>query len=510
MQLAPRGHVALPSCALAPRAVAAPRRPSASAWRQGAACGVAAAVVQRYRGRCQRRAEGEQVVTPWEVEAGEDGDKLIETFGCQPITQEQIERIERLTGKRAHRFLRRGLKGEPFYIYTGRGPSSESLHLGHLVPFLFTKWLQEAFNVPLVIELTDDEKFLFKKDLSIEESRRLAWENAKAAGQKFTSELWMTSVDPLKLKRTAQNTFGFTLSDNIGKVAFAAVQASPAFAIAFPDFLEPGGQIRSMPQELEQIGKDYAAGKLLTGEVKKRPLWIAVVGWRMRARAEVDDELLMRFMDPSREAQRPVAFTAVMGILTCAKWASEKVAPVKPLPKACDISNVSRKRHEGAISYAFSPPSPAATPTAARVPSPAATPSDAERRVEYFETAQSAVKFSPDCTFHYEVMEHRHDARRFAKTLGRPGPAGTALQGRPRPRSTEPSSEVRSERSEVPEPRRRVKPSLPEAARGTVRCQEVTGLLGAAADWLAELQGQLTVKQTMSESEIMTDWIWLD
>lgn len=36
-------------------------------------------------------------------------DKLIETFGCQPITQEQIERIERLTGKRAHRFLRRGL-----------------------------------------------------------------------------------------------------------------------------------------------------------------------------------------------------------------------------------------------------------------------------------------------------------------------------------------------------------------------------------------------------------------
>lgn len=36
-------------------------------------------------------------------------DKLIETFGCQPITPEQIERIEKLTGKRAHRFLRRGL-----------------------------------------------------------------------------------------------------------------------------------------------------------------------------------------------------------------------------------------------------------------------------------------------------------------------------------------------------------------------------------------------------------------
>jgi tryptophanyl-tRNA synthetase len=36
--------------------------------------------------------------------------------------------------------------GEKFYLYTGRGPSSEALHLGHLVPFHFTKWLQEAFK----------------------------------------------------------------------------------------------------------------------------------------------------------------------------------------------------------------------------------------------------------------------------------------------------------------------------------------------------------------------------
>ena len=36
------------------------------------------------------------------------------------------------------------------------------MHLGHLVPFLFTKWLQQAFQCPLVIQMTDDEKFLFK------------------------------------------------------------------------------------------------------------------------------------------------------------------------------------------------------------------------------------------------------------------------------------------------------------------------------------------------------------
>ena len=28
---------------------------------------------------------------------------------------------------------------KPFYLYTGRGPSSEAMHLGHLIPFLFTK-----------------------------------------------------------------------------------------------------------------------------------------------------------------------------------------------------------------------------------------------------------------------------------------------------------------------------------------------------------------------------------
>ena len=28
--------------------------------------------------------------------------------------------------------------GKPFYLYTGRGPSSGSMHLGHMVPFVFT------------------------------------------------------------------------------------------------------------------------------------------------------------------------------------------------------------------------------------------------------------------------------------------------------------------------------------------------------------------------------------
>lgn len=41
-----------------------------------------------------------------------------------------------------------------------------------------TKWLQETFDVPLIIQLTDDEKTLWK-DLKIEDAIKLAKENAK-------------------------------------------------------------------------------------------------------------------------------------------------------------------------------------------------------------------------------------------------------------------------------------------------------------------------------------------
>ncbi|KAK2665475.1 hypothetical protein Ddye_004049 [Dipteronia dyeriana] len=66
-----------------------------------------------------------------------------------------------------------------FLTCYGRGPSSESLHLGHLVPFMLTKYLQDAFDVPLVIQLSDDEKYLHDKNLSMEECERLGRENAK-------------------------------------------------------------------------------------------------------------------------------------------------------------------------------------------------------------------------------------------------------------------------------------------------------------------------------------------
>lgn len=98
----------------------------------------------------------EQIVDPWTVESDDaiDYERLIVQFGSSHLTQDLITRMEGLIKRRAHRFLRRGLyfshrdlnhmlnlyeSGQKFYLYTGRGPSSEALHLGHTIPFHFTK-----------------------------------------------------------------------------------------------------------------------------------------------------------------------------------------------------------------------------------------------------------------------------------------------------------------------------------------------------------------------------------
>ena len=49
---------------------------------------------------------------------------------------------------------------------------------------MFTKWMQDVFKCPLVIQLTDDEKYFVrkkneKKKHDIEHFRKLAIENAK-------------------------------------------------------------------------------------------------------------------------------------------------------------------------------------------------------------------------------------------------------------------------------------------------------------------------------------------
>jgi tryptophanyl-tRNA synthetase len=204
-----------------------------------------------------------QHVDPWTVVGAVDYDKLLTKFGSSPLTEDLIARMERITGRRAHHFIRRGIffshrdlnlildmyeAGKPFYLYTGRGPSSEALHAGHLIPFVITQWLQEAFDVPCVIQMTDDEKFLWKEG-KLEEFRRLTTENARdviAVGFDINKTFIFSDLDYVgdmywnivKIWKcvtysTAKGIFGFTDSANIGKHAFPAIQAAPSFPNSF-------------------------------------------------------------------------------------------------------------------------------------------------------------------------------------------------------------------------------------------------------------------------------------
>ncbi len=47
--------------------------------------------------------------------------------------------VLRLLLRDLHQILDDVEKGKPFYLYTGRGPSSGAMHIGHLLPFMFTK-----------------------------------------------------------------------------------------------------------------------------------------------------------------------------------------------------------------------------------------------------------------------------------------------------------------------------------------------------------------------------------
>jgi len=218
--------------------------------------------------------EEEMVVNAWEVSGKIDYDKLIDKFGSSAIDQTLLDRLEKAIQKigkvkTVHRFLRRGIffshrdlhaildcveSDKPFYLYTGRGPSSESMHLGHLIPFMMTQWLQEAFDVPLVVQMTDDEKFLWKGeykdgDDNLSHFQNLAVQNAKdiiACGfdrEKtfiFTDTGYIQHMYPniVRVQKsvtlsTAKGIFGFENSSNIGQCAFPAIQAVPSFPSTF-------------------------------------------------------------------------------------------------------------------------------------------------------------------------------------------------------------------------------------------------------------------------------------
>ncbi|KAJ3335020.1 hypothetical protein HDU93_006796 [Gonapodya sp. JEL0774] len=167
----------------------------------------------------------EQEITPWKVEGavnesgevmGIDYTRLIEQFGTRPIEKALLQRFELATGVKPHRLLRR-----------------------------------------------DDEKFLFKPTLQLEECHSMALENAKdiiACGFDPKLTFIFSNLDYVggafyaNIVRIAKSvtgsssksTFGFSDSDNIGMQHFVAIQAAPSFSNTFPHIFGVTGDIPAL------------------------------------------------------------------------------------------------------------------------------------------------------------------------------------------------------------------------------------------------------------------------
>lgn len=200
----------------------------------------------------------EFTVTPWEVSGEIDYDKLVKEFGVSKIDDKILNRIKKHTGE-IHFMLRRNVffahrdmnwlldeyeKGNKFFLYTGRAPSGP-VHIGHLMPWIFTKWLQDKFGVELWFQFPDEEKFLFKQDLTFEDTKKYLEENmldviALGFDLKKTHFIIDTRDAGLMYKEACKVAkkinfsmvkaiFGLTNEDNIGSIFYTAMQAVPAF-----------------------------------------------------------------------------------------------------------------------------------------------------------------------------------------------------------------------------------------------------------------------------------------
>jgi len=199
-------------------------------------------------------------VTPYNVSGEVDYGKLVKEFGVSIIDDKLLERIKK-HAKELPLFLRRKVffahrdlnwlldeyeKGNKFFIYTGRASTKGSkVHLGHLVPWIMCKWLQDKFGAEMWFQFPDEEKFLYKRDVTLEDTKKATYEDmldviALGFDPKKTKFIIDTEHAGLMYKEackvakkitfsTIKAAFGFDDSTNIGSIFYTSMQAVPAF-----------------------------------------------------------------------------------------------------------------------------------------------------------------------------------------------------------------------------------------------------------------------------------------
>ncbi len=231
-------------------------------------------------------------VSPWDVSGKIDYEKLIEKFGTQKLTNDLLNDLKNLSGD-LHLFFRRNVffshrdfdkiiedikNGRTFFIYTGRGPSGP-MHIGHLLPFILTKWFQDKFNVNVYIEITDDEKYLHSDTLDLKDTKKYAIENTlDIISLGFDEDKTFVFFDTEYIKNmyklalriakkinfsTVKAVFGFKESTNIGMIFYPTLQLVPTFfennRCLIPEAIDQDPYWRIQRDIADSIGKYKAS-----------------------------------------------------------------------------------------------------------------------------------------------------------------------------------------------------------------------------------------------------------
>lgn len=297
-------------------------------------------------------------VTPWEVRGKVDYDRLVVEFGVEKISPELLEELKRHTGELhwllrrdfffAHRDLGQVLKdyseGRGFFLYTGRAPSKSPMHIGHMIPFLMTRWIQEKFNVNAYIMIPDEEKFLAKKVNSLEDVEpyviqdilniiAIGFDEDKTFIFRDTEYIGHMYRAAVKVARhinfsTAKAIFGFHGETSIGLIFYPALQIVPTLfekrRPLIPCAIDQDPYFR--------LQRDVAPklGRYKTAELLSKFVW-GLLGPDTKMSASEPETAILLNEDPDKAAKK------IMNAFTGGRATKEEQRKLGGIPEICPI-----------------------------------------------------------------------------------------------------------------------------------------------------------------------------
>ncbi|HEV2166823.1 MAG TPA: tryptophan--tRNA ligase [Thermoplasmata archaeon] len=311
------------------------------------------------------------VVTPYEVKGRIDYARLRELFGTQELSEELQTRLARLARGPLHPLLARGVyyshrdlsnlldeyeRGNPFFVYSGRGPSGP-LHTAHLMQFELCRWFQERFGADMYVQITDDEK-TWARGLPSEETGRWGRENlldilAVGFDPKRTHVFFDTrsirAMYPLAVEvakrinfSTVKAVFGFRPSTNIGLIFYTALQTVPCF---YPSWASGRSVPCLIPCGIDQdphfrVTRDIAEGlgypkpSILHSEMS-----IGLKGTQAISTTGAPEENAVFLNDPPKTVERKIAHAFTGGRATV-----EEQRRLGATPEICSVWSMWRTK----------------------------------------------------------------------------------------------------------------------------------------------------------------------